>query len=486
MKSGPDGEGVQAPLKSGPKVWQAGTLTYSSTGLVILFLWLLGGDFAWWMRERSVGPMAQWYLKNLGVSNLAYGLLISSLPALITLVLSPIVSVKSDRHRGKWGRRIPYLLVTTPIATLGMIGLALTPLLAGWIQGLFISDPAGAWFRQVLEGNPLGARVLALLQNPLFFPILCFGIFWTAFEIAAIAGQAVIGGLINDVVPRPLLGRFYGLFRAVSLVDGMIFNFWLLGKVPTHYTVILLAISVFYGTAFLLMCLKVREGTYPDPPPRETGGRALVRFFRAGRSYFTECFSRPYYIVVFLMLMMGQLAFVPVNAFSIPFAMSLDSVGAYGVCVGWTYVVSFALAYFLGWLSDKFHPLRVSMVTLVGYILVTIWGGFFASTPATFLTAWFLHGVLSGCYFTSAASLGLRLFPHARYAQFASAAGICLALAQLVISPVVGTIVDKTGNVYRYTFFAGSFLAMLALLLAWCAHSGFMKLGGPRNYVAPE
>ena len=116
--------------------WTVGTLSYTSGGIVILFLWLLWGDFAWSMRDRSVGPMASWYLDHIGVPKLLFGLLMSSFPALIGLILGPIISVKSDRHRGKWGRRIPFLLVTTPIAAFGMIGLAMTPLMAKWLHSL--------------------------------------------------------------------------------------------------------------------------------------------------------------------------------------------------------------------------------------------------------------------------------------------------------------------------------------------------------------
>jgi hypothetical protein len=69
--------------------------------------------------------MAQWYLNSLKVDSLWFGILTSSFPAFLGLILGPIVSVKSDRHRGKLGRRIPFLLVTTPMAALGMCGLEL-------------------------------------------------------------------------------------------------------------------------------------------------------------------------------------------------------------------------------------------------------------------------------------------------------------------------------------------------------------------------
>lgn len=318
----------------GPTTWRVGTLVYSTGGLVALFAWLLLGDFAWSMRDRSVGPMSQWYLNSLGVPNLVFGLLISSFPAFIGLILGPIISVRSDRHRGKWGRRIPFLLVTTPLAAFGMIGLGLTPLVAKWVHGHFPG------------------------QSEMTVSVICFGVFWAAFEFATIASQAVFGGLVNDVVPQQLLGRFYGLFRAVSLIDGMIFNYWIMGRVPDHFTLILLIIGTFYGVAFLLVCLRIKEGEYPPPPPPDPNRTGLVGgFFKEAGVYFRECFTNPYYLAVFVMLMAASLTFLPVNTFGIPFAKSLGvDMDAYGKSLALTFAISLCLSYFLGWLADVFIP----------------------------------------------------------------------------------------------------------------------------------
>jgi len=282
------------------------------------------------------------------------------------------------------------------------------------------------------------------------------------------------------VVPRELLGRFYGLFRAISLIDGIIFNFWLTGKIPTHYTLMFVTIGAFYGCAFMWVCFRVKEGEYPPPGPKMTRSAGV-------KTYFRECFSNRYYVSVFVMMMAAGLAFAPINTFSIPYAKSLEvDMDHYGKALATTYFVSLTLAYFLGWLADRFHPLRVSIVTMVGYLLVSAYGALFATTPATFMPAFILHGVLSGCYFTSAASLGQRLFPHSRYAQFASAAGIVMAPANIVLAPLVGILIDGTGGFYRMTFFAGCAMAALALVTAWRVHGHFMRLGGPKGYVAPE
>lgn len=454
-------KGMQGDLAA-RKLWRAGTLTYTTGGLVALFCWLFLGDFSWAMRDRSVGPIASWYLSQIGVPNLVFALLLSSFPALVNLVFVPIISVKSDRHRGKRGRRIPYLLITTPIAMFGMIGLAVSPLIAGWVHGHFPG------------------------QSEIVVATVCFAVFWAAFEFASLGGQAVFGGLINDVVPQPVLGRFHGVFRAISLLDGIIFNYWIMGLVPTHYTLILLSIGVFYGISFMWVCFKVKEGTYPPPPPPVQAEKPFMGWLIELRSYFRECFGNSYYLLLFAFMMCGWGALLPINAFAIPYANSLGiDMTRYGHSVALTYAISLGLAYFLGWLADLFHPLRLAMATLVLYALVAFWGGLYAATEKTFLVAYVLHGVISGAYLTGTASLAQRLFPRAKYAQFASAIGILSAPVFMVMAPVVGMVIDGSGGVFRHCFTIGGGVAVTGLGLSLFVHRRFMKLGGPKNYVAP-
>jgi hypothetical protein len=286
------------------------------------------------------------------------------------------------------------------------------------------------------------------------------------------------------------LGRFSGLFRAVSLIDGMIFNYWIMGKVPTHFTLILIIIGVFYGSAFMWVCFRVKEGSYPESPAREASVSAtgvLGNFFREVRTYCRECFSNTYYIFVFLLLMIGGLSFTPVNTFAIPYAESLGvDMDLYGKALALTFLISLGLSFFLGWLVDVFHPLRMVMVSLLGYLAVTVYGSFFARSSETFLAAWVLHGVFSGCYYTTAASLGQRLFPRSKFAQFASAAGIFASLAGMITAPLMGAVIDISGKVYYFTFVAGMVFTTLALTAALIVHGKFLRLGGPKNYAAPQ
>lgn len=454
-------ETLQAASELPPKSWKVGTLTYSTGGLVLLFFWLLWGDFAWSLKERSVSPVMQLLLKKYQASDMLIGLMIGSIPGIISVILGPIISYRSDRHRGRWGRRIPFLLIPTPVVVLSMCGLACSPLLGGYLHRL------------------LGAHSPGLNALVLFF----FGVFWMFFEIATVTANTVFGGLVNDVVPQAMMGRFYALFRAFSLIAGMIYFYWLLGSAETHFSAIFLGTAGLYGVGFSLMCFRVREGTYPPPEADPSGGG----FFSAAKTYFRECFGNPYYLWFFLAVALSWMAAAPINLFTMVFARSLNmDMGVLGSCVAVTYLISLAASYPLGVLADKFHPLRLGLALQGVIILVTIWGFVSVRDVPTFTVMIVAHGVLSGSWMTAAASLSQRLLPRAKFTQFASALGIATALGTATIGPVVGSILDATHHNYRLTYLASAIITAAALAAGLVLHSRFVALGGPKNYTAPE
>ena len=455
--------GDDVPADEGRKTWSIGTLVYTPRGLAALFGWLLWGDFAWQMRERAIGPVTQLLLRHLRATDMFVGLLVGSVPSAMGLLAGPVINTLSDRHRGRRGRRIPFLLAPTPFAALALIGLAFTPAVG----------------RSVHEA--LGAHAPSLRMVNL----AVFAAFWTVFEVTAITTQGIFYALVNDVVPHALIARFFGLFRAVSLFAAIIFNYWIIGHAEQHFQAIFIGVGVLFGVGLTLMCLRVREGAYPPPEPlvKRSRGDALDRV----RAYFRETCSLPYYRWVYAATTLAALAAGPVNAFSVFYAKSIGmSVGVYGKYLALTYMISFCLAYLLGWLGDRFHPLPVATASIGAYAAATLCGGVFARTPATFAVAFVAHGVLSGCLLTSLPPTFQLLFPRARFGEFSSAAGLLTGLCYMVLPPLVGAILDATGHVYRYTFLASGCLGVAGFLGMLTVYRQFMTLGGLRNYVAPD
>lgn len=452
-----------SPSKEPRHLWQAGPLTYTAGGLATLFFWLLWGDFAWAMRDRSVGPAVQLLLHQFEASDFFLGLLLGTLPAGISMILGPIVSCKSDRHRGKWGRRIPFLAIPTPIIFLSMTGLGFSPYL----------------------GRHLHAALGTLSPGLNACSLLLIAVFWTCFEVATITANAVFGGLINDVVPKAVVGRFFALFRALSLIAGMIFNFWLMGKAEEHFTAIFVGIGMLYGVGFTMTCANVKEGPYPPPPPAEP--RSVRGAAHGMKAYFVECFGHPFYRWYFAVGMLGALSSAPINAFSIFFAKSIAlDMAMYGKLLALTYVISLVISYPLGALVDRLHPLRVSLWVLGLYAAVSLWGGVFARDIRTFSIAIVAHGVLSGAWFTASASLGQRLLPGAKYAQYSSALGLVCSIFGMVLTPAVGILLDTTGHAYRFTFLTSFVIALLGTGFGAILYSKFVRLGGVENYTAPN
>ncbi|HRP05803.1 MAG TPA: MFS transporter, partial [Opitutaceae bacterium] len=448
---------------AGKKIWIVGTLTYSSGALAVLFGWLLWGDFSWQLKERSAIPVVQIMLKTFKSSDFLAGLFLATLPALIGIVIQPVISYRSDRHRGKWGRRIPYLLLTTPVATVSMFGLAFSPHIGAWIHG-----------------------ELGLAPDSLNFAILMvMGLCWTVFEFATLAANVVFGALINDVVPRQIIGRFFGMFRVVSLLTGIFFNYFLMGKVEGHFTIIFTVLGAVYGLGFTLMCLFVKEGDYPPPPQPVPGEKR--GFGVAVRSYCRECFTRPYYVWSIASMGLAMVAFLPVNMYSVFAAKSFNlSMDAYGKYLAVTYAFSIMLAMPLGWLADRFHATRVGLAALGVYTVVMLFAFAGVHGPQAFGIFFLLHGVLSGCYFTGAAALGQMLFPKIKYAQFASAAVAAQALFTILLGPVLGGFLDLMHHDYRYVFAAGALISFAAFVSGYVVYRGFLRYGGPRGYQAPD
>lgn len=420
----------------------AGTLTYTSWGLCTLIFWLLFGEFAIAMRERSAIPSALELLRQYHASDTLMSLLIAALPAVISLAVAPIISYRSDRYRGKRGRRIPFLLWQTPLTAVLMIGLGLSPWLGARIDALLGAASPG-----------LDVCVLSV-----------FALFWALFETMAVMTMAIYVGLVNDVVPRGLQGRFYSGVRVVSLVAGIIFNTWLFKLTEYHLMEIFVGIGILFGAGTILMCLKVREGEYA---PVRDSAPAAASFAYGARTYFVECFSNPYYVCIFAALMCGSIAPMPFTTFSQIYAGVLDiSKAELGQLLAASFAISIAMAYLVGAAVDRFSALMVTTVVMALYFASSLFGYFLIDRGEhNFHIAYMCHVVISGGYYTAVASLPMRLFPRDRFMQFNSAAFVMAQGAAALVSVIQGPLLDYSGHDYKLTFLFGALFALASVLL---------------------
>lgn len=206
--------------------YKVGTLTYTVPGLVVMMLWLLWGDFCFYLMEAVVPSVLPVMMGNLDAPSWLIALCLTTIPGLLNATVCPFVSFWSDRYRSLLGRRIPFIYYTIPFLclSLGLIGVA--PTIADWlVQSGLVSD----------------TRLVALGL---------IGVFTASFQFFNMFVASVYYYLFNDVVPARFLGRFLAVFRIIGILAGSAFSFFVFPKAETHYPEIFVGAALLYGVVF--------------------------------------------------------------------------------------------------------------------------------------------------------------------------------------------------------------------------------------------
>jgi MFS family permease len=157
----------------------------------------------------------------------------------------------------------------------------------------------------------------------------------------------------------------------------------------------------------------------------------------------------------------------------------------YGNVEAASFLVSFLIAYPLGALVDRFHPLRMGIITMSLYIGSCTFGVLFIRDQSTFLPAFMAHTIISGMYFTSTAALAAMLFPKVTFAQFTAAAAVLAHLGSITLSVVQGAILDFSGSNYSLVWIMGGVLCLGSTACLIVVYRRFLALGGMKGYAPP-
>lgn len=470
-------KGLPEDSSSSEPRYRCGTLIYTKAGLFTLFAYLLWGDFCFSLMEAIWPNILPLVLNSHGAPNYLVGLVIATIPQAMNFVLNPIISTASDRFRGKRGRRIPFLLWSTPFISFFLILMGFSRELGERLYGWFGNVHPGLTPSLITVG-----LICVLIGCFRFFELFVATVFWYLF---------------NDVVPTAFIGRFLGFFRVIGGLAGALFNFFIFKYAESHTSMIFLGGALLYGTAFTLMCLNVKEGEYP-PPDKMSEKKGFS--FGPVKTFFKECFSNRIFRLVYSYSALSGAAGA-INIFLIFMAFSIgltkDEVGK---VAGVAAVIGMCLMFPMGALVDKFHPLRVMMAAQIGFCVVTLLkcGFLFYDFPKD--VAFWIYAALAGIsipVFTAntvaALPMAMRIFPHERFGQFCAANAMCAALGGIFAGVLAGVYLDSLKAVfasagdYYYRFVpVWSFVFMiLATAATFLIFREWKKLGGDKAYKPP-
>jgi maltose/moltooligosaccharide transporter len=449
-----------------------GRLHYTKAGLFALFGWLLWGDFCFTIMEQVMKSLLPIQLKAIGASNTSLSVMLNILPNLLGFTVGPWVSFKSDRCTHRWGRRKPYILWTMPFLCLSLVGVGFTEEIAMAVR----EWPLLAAYPLLSASTVTLLIVGSMIVSFAFFNEFVNSVFWYMFV---------------DVVPENHLGRFMGLFKVVGAFSAFLFSMLAAPYVESHAANIYLVVALLYFFGFGLMCLFVKEAQYVAKPgeeePEPVKGQGLAMKL-AGvkatvRTYIRECFlSHPIYVAIFLTAFLTGLS--SPAGFGIFFALQIGVTVEQVFIIGaWFSLAGMVCHYPAGLLSDRFHPVRLTVL----FSIITIPGPFLAYFFKVDLPSYILVGIIwfPVAELNAAAGNVLmnRLFPKHRYGQFSSCRGMFRQAGRLVGALCIGLFLDWTVDYRTVMLYTGILnlletVAVLVIFVWWC------RLGGDA-YQAP-
>lgn len=451
---------------SGRKTWRVGTLVYDRRALINVFIWMLWGDFCLYLMDAGVGNnLVQLQMKKYGASNTLIAIVKTSIIELMILVLCPIISTWSDRHRSRLGRRIPFMLYATPPLALFLTLLGFSPAMAEWLKSI--------------SPNLLGGISAAALTVSLLTVMLVGYKFFDVFP------QSVYYYLWADVVPAQLMGTFACLFRVFSTLGVLVFNKFILQYCNDYPAAVCAGAAGLYMVSFLMLCWQVKEGQYPPPPPAPAGP-PVARATESVKRFFRECFTHSFYWKYYLFTLCFMVGFIPFRDFLIFYGqqeLKMD-LAAYGNVMAVRDVVQIGIFLCLGPIVDRLHPLRAG---LFGYILMfaaALCSFLFIQSSASFGVWVVITFATVAIYQGATGALGPRLLPQAQYGQFCAASALVFHLGQMLLTPVLGLFTDYFGNGAVFPWFFSFSAAGIVVL--YLIYRDWKRLGGDESYVPPS
>jgi len=451
-----------------------GTLQYTGRRMLMVFAWLLIGDFCLMMLDTNIPEILPLKLKSLGAGDTTNAFLNKTIAYTVVFLLAPIVSVRSDRTRTRWGRRIPYLLWSAPFVGLFLV-------LIGHYESI----------ANLFAGNATELKILGVAISRSTLTLIVLAVLIIGWDFANIFVNTVYYYLFNDVVPAKYLSRFLALFRIVFLISAWAYSRWVLPISLSHFRPLFILAGIGYAVGFILMCTFVREGKYPPPEPLTTTATGRPNPFAAIKSYARECFTHRIYWYFFLANTFTYTSRLAGVFLLIRTTASLGlNLQQWSVYKQFEIGIALLLTFPAGWLADWWHPLRV-------YLLASLWVLIGTASQCV----WIFHdfgprGNLFVLYLTGLAFMPLRLIaeaaelpmymrilPKDRYGQFCSANGMVRAFAMIPGSVLAGMFISSMGKWYgerRYTWMAGwqlmfQVIAAVFLILLyreWKRHGG--------------
>jgi predicted MFS family arabinose efflux permease len=161
--------------------------------------------------------------------------------------------------------------------------------------------------------------------------------------------------------------------------------------------------------------------------------------------------------------------------------LSLDQIGK---VLAWPTIAMFALLIPAGYISDRFHPLRVLLASYAGIVVTSLICFFFIRDRNTMLVCLLWAAIPETLHWVAFQPTYVALLPKDRYGQFLSANVLVSSVGVILGNVLTGLFMDWVGD-YRYAFIWQAAFVTVSLSPRLPVYRGWKRFGGAVGYVPP-
>jgi MFS family permease len=398
-------------------------------------------------------------LRDNGASNKAVGFIVTGLYMIVNAIANPIISYKSDRYRCRWGRRRPFILLTTPFVVLLLALIPFAPAITQRLESV-------GWIAAFMKNSPITTLVLVS------------GLLVALFQVFNMFVSSVYYYLVVDVVPEAFIARFYGLLYIFCNLGAFVFNYFIFGMAKTYLHEIFIGTSLIYGFIITLMCLKVKEGEYPPPNKKEAAGH----WWSGIHNYTVQCFGKPFFLIIFVVYSIRIWANASdvflVFLYRDQMGLTLDQIGK---ITAFAQIFSVLFVYPAGILVDRLGSHKSLIIAMALYCVVKLVAFFLVDGYWSLLICNILW-LIPYCLITiSVGKWIVDLYPNKQYGQFASAGAMISSIGAAVFTLLCGQLIDFVQN-YRYALLWPVAFHLIGIWGGVILYRKWKAMGGKEGY----
>lgn len=430
----------------------------------IILVLLIGAGavdgFMWYLYNTYVPLYLQGGNPSFAADVLGFGLtpkmvgIILVLDNIAAFILAPIIGAWSDGYRGRFGRRMPFVVATVPLAA---VALAVVPFIYNGIT----SQTSGQ---------------LGLLL-PLFIPFLVM-LFLILVPLAVV--RTPIDALLYDLAPSKdrTKARSLGIILATLLSIGL----GILGSILYDINIslpFLLCLVVSLGLVVLgVFTIKERKGsqiTAEDELGNEQNETGLKRTISVVKSFPAE--NKRSILFMTLNIFLGMFGFSLIQAFLSSYnitTLGADEAGAglpFLIAGGTVMVFAFPAAL----LANKIGRKRTMMIGTIGWAVSALLV-FLLSSPALFIPLMVLTAAFYSLWFVNSFVTLIDSAPDDKTIGTMTALTGMANMAGMSIGPALtGILIEAAGYDYGMIFITQTVVSLLAFLTLLGVKKGEMR-----------